>query len=97
MLLQIFTKPLGDRPTIFIEIIERRGCLKESKPAGGEGNAAAATEAAGKEEGEGQHKVAADGQQEEQYKDVVQVGAWLPVLSILDFCFCATGLALQYH
>jgi 4-hydroxyphenylpyruvate dioxygenase len=24
-LLQIFTKPLGDRPTIFLEIIERHG------------------------------------------------------------------------
>lgn len=29
ILLQIFTKPLGDRPTIFIEIIERIGCLSE--------------------------------------------------------------------
>lgn len=29
ILLQIFTKPLGDRPTIFIEIIERVGCMKE--------------------------------------------------------------------
>ncbi|KAM7251995.1 hypothetical protein ACFE04_023878 [Oxalis oulophora] len=26
-LLQIFTKPLGDRPTIFIEIIQRIGCV----------------------------------------------------------------------
>jgi len=26
VLLQIFTKPLGDRPTIFIEIIQRVGC-----------------------------------------------------------------------
>ena len=26
ILLQIFTKPLGDRPTIFIEIIQRIGC-----------------------------------------------------------------------
>ncbi|KAK3183380.1 hypothetical protein Dsin_030666 [Dipteronia sinensis] len=26
-LLQIFTKPLGDRPTIFIEIIQRVGCM----------------------------------------------------------------------
>ncbi|KAB2020753.1 hypothetical protein ES319_D07G090400v1 [Gossypium barbadense] len=26
-LLQIFTKPVGDRPTIFIEIIQRIGCL----------------------------------------------------------------------
>lgn len=29
ILLQIFTKPLGDRPTIFIEIIERVGCMQE--------------------------------------------------------------------
>eukprot|EP00252_Welwitschia_mirabilis_P000880 TRINITY_DN1086_c0_g1_i1.p1 TRINITY_DN1086_c0_g1~~TRINITY_DN1086_c0_g1_i1.p1 ORF type:complete len:434 (+),score=30.41 TRINITY_DN1086_c0_g1_i1:57-1358(+) len=27
VLLQIFTKPLGDRPTIFIEIIQRIGCM----------------------------------------------------------------------
>ncbi|KAL9394736.1 hypothetical protein Peur_014021 [Populus x canadensis] len=26
-LLQIFTKPVGDRPTIFIEIIQRVGCM----------------------------------------------------------------------
>ncbi|KAJ7965052.1 4-hydroxyphenylpyruvate dioxygenase [Quillaja saponaria] len=31
-LLQIFTKPVGDRPTIFIEIIQRVGCmLKDDK------------------------------------------------------------------
>lgn len=29
ILLQIFTRPLGDRPTIFIEIIERVGCMIE--------------------------------------------------------------------
>ncbi|KAG2483092.1 hypothetical protein HYH03_018030 [Edaphochlamys debaryana] len=29
VLLQIFTKPLGDRPTIFIEIIQRVGCMRE--------------------------------------------------------------------
>jgi len=29
-LLQIFTKPLGDRPTVFIEIIQRIGCLEKS-------------------------------------------------------------------
>lgn len=28
ILLQIFTKPLGDRPTIFIEIIQRLGCVE---------------------------------------------------------------------
>ncbi|KAK1435106.1 hypothetical protein QVD17_00866 [Tagetes erecta] len=27
VLLQVFTKPLGDRPTIFIEIIQRIGCV----------------------------------------------------------------------
>ncbi len=26
LLLQIFTKPVGDRPTIFFEIIQRMGC-----------------------------------------------------------------------
>ncbi|XP_009118533.2 4-hydroxyphenylpyruvate dioxygenase [Brassica rapa] len=30
-LLQIFTKPLGDRPTIFIEIIQRVGCMKKDE------------------------------------------------------------------
>lgn len=28
VLLQIFTKPVGDRPTIFIEIIQRVGCME---------------------------------------------------------------------
>lgn len=28
VLLQIFTKPLGDRPTVFIEIIQRLGCAE---------------------------------------------------------------------
>eukprot|EP01024_Parvocaulis_polyphysoides_P018488 TRINITY_DN18195_c0_g2_i1.p2 TRINITY_DN18195_c0_g2~~TRINITY_DN18195_c0_g2_i1.p2 ORF type:complete len:123 (-),score=22.41 TRINITY_DN18195_c0_g2_i1:166-534(-) len=31
VLLQIFTQPLGDRPTIFIEIIQRVGCLKHDQ------------------------------------------------------------------
>mmetsp|Transcript_70239 Transcript_70239/g.222696 ORF Transcript_70239/g.222696 Transcript_70239/m.222696 type:complete len:445 (+) Transcript_70239:477-1811(+) len=31
VLLQIFTKPLGDRPTVFIEIIQRVGCLIKDK------------------------------------------------------------------
>ena len=35
VLVQIFTKPLGDRPTVFIEIIQRVGCMREKKPAGG--------------------------------------------------------------
>jgi len=29
VLLQVFTKPIGDRPTIFLEIIERVGCMKK--------------------------------------------------------------------
>lgn len=29
VLLQVFTKPLGDRPTVFIEIIQRIGCDKQ--------------------------------------------------------------------
>uniref|UniRef100_K3WDR9 4-hydroxyphenylpyruvate dioxygenase n=1 Tax=Globisporangium ultimum (strain ATCC 200006 / CBS 805.95 / DAOM BR144) TaxID=431595 RepID=K3WDR9_GLOUD len=29
VLLQIFTKPLGDRPTVFFEIIERVGCMAD--------------------------------------------------------------------
>eukprot|EP00249_Psilotum_nudum_P024632 c29244_g1_i1 orf=620-1957(+) len=31
MLLQIFTKPIGDRPTIFLEMIQRVGCMQESE------------------------------------------------------------------
>eukprot|EP00560_Eucampia_antarctica_P005702 CAMPEP_0197835260 /NCGR_PEP_ID=MMETSP1437-20131217/25248_1 /TAXON_ID=49252 ORGANISM="Eucampia antarctica, Strain CCMP1452" /NCGR_SAMPLE_ID=MMETSP1437 /ASSEMBLY_ACC=CAM_ASM_001096 /LENGTH=522 /DNA_ID=CAMNT_0043440555 /DNA_START=139 /DNA_END=1707 /DNA_ORIENTATION=+ len=31
VLLQVFTKPIGDRPTFFIEIIQRIGCQYESK------------------------------------------------------------------
>jgi len=31
VLLQIFTKPLGDRPTVFIEIIQRLGCMLPNK------------------------------------------------------------------
>ncbi|KAJ8459645.1 hypothetical protein OPV22_032571 [Ensete ventricosum] len=31
VLLQIFTKPVGDRPTIFIEIIQRIGCMMKDK------------------------------------------------------------------
>ncbi|KAL0545955.1 hypothetical protein IC582_015859 [Cucumis melo] len=30
-LLQIFTKPVGDRPTIFIEIIQRLGCMMKDE------------------------------------------------------------------
>ena len=35
VLLQIFTKPVGDRPTLFLEIIQRVGCT--SKASSGEG------------------------------------------------------------
>jgi len=35
VLLQIFTKPLGDRPTIFVEFIQRVGCM-ETDPETGE-------------------------------------------------------------
>ncbi|KAL9184755.1 hypothetical protein ACHAXT_012725 [Thalassiosira profunda] len=31
VLLQIFTKPLGDRPTLFLEIIQRIGCIIEEE------------------------------------------------------------------
>ncbi|KAL7485586.1 hypothetical protein ACHAW6_011175 [Cyclotella cf. meneghiniana] len=34
VLLQIFTKPLGDRPTLFIEIIQRIGCVLEEEVEG---------------------------------------------------------------
>ena len=29
VLLQIFTQPVSDRPTVFLEIIQRIGCMKE--------------------------------------------------------------------
>ena len=29
MLLQIFTKPIGDRSTLFLEIIQRIGCTRD--------------------------------------------------------------------
>jgi hypothetical protein len=29
VLLQVFTKPVGDRPTLFLEIIQRIGCLQD--------------------------------------------------------------------
>jgi 4-hydroxyphenylpyruvate dioxygenase len=34
LLLQIFTKPLGDRPTVFIEVIQRVGCRLDADVAG---------------------------------------------------------------
>jgi len=35
VLLQIFTRPLGDRPTFFIEIIQRIGCMEDGVQKGG--------------------------------------------------------------
>lgn len=35
MLLQIFSKPLSDRPTVFIEIIQRIGCQRTLPGAAG--------------------------------------------------------------
>ncbi|KXZ47898.1 hypothetical protein GPECTOR_32g511 [Gonium pectorale] len=60
VLLQIFTKPLGDRPTVFIEIIQRVGCEREVReervrqPAGGAMAEAAAGEEAQAGDGNGQ-------------------------------------------
>ena len=34
VLLQIFTKPVSDRPTFFIEIIQRIGCLEPDPETG---------------------------------------------------------------
>jgi 4-hydroxyphenylpyruvate dioxygenase len=34
VLLQIFTKPVGDRPTIFVEIIQRIGCMDKDESTG---------------------------------------------------------------
>lgn len=47
ILLQIFTKPLGDRPTVFVEIIERLGCIKEVQRNGAAAEEAAAAQPAG--------------------------------------------------
>ena len=35
VLLQVFTRPVGDRPTLFLEIIQRVGCLEEAPGGGG--------------------------------------------------------------
>ena len=43
MLLQIFTTPLSDRPTVFLEVIQRIGCMHE---ASAQTNGAAAAESA---------------------------------------------------
>jgi 4-hydroxyphenylpyruvate dioxygenase len=45
VLVQIFTKPLGDRPTVFIEVIQRIGCMREvRREAAAQGAAAAGEE-----------------------------------------------------
>lgn len=38
MLLQVFTKPVGDRPTLFFEIIQRIGCTFEASAEDHEGD-----------------------------------------------------------
>mmetsp|Transcript_17106 Transcript_17106/g.32475 ORF Transcript_17106/g.32475 Transcript_17106/m.32475 type:complete len:115 (-) Transcript_17106:144-488(-) len=34
VLVQIFTRPVGDRPTLFLEIIQRIGCVYEDESTG---------------------------------------------------------------
>lgn len=69
VLLQIFTKPLGDRPTVFVEIIQRVGCMREVELPGAASAAASALSAvvpaavdaavaAGASEGEAKAQVA---------------------------------------
>jgi hypothetical protein len=62
------------RPTIFIEIIERRGCLKETAPQAGSAAAEPTAADAGGRAAEAAEAVA------EKFKDVVQVrsgtGCW---------------------
>jgi 4-hydroxyphenylpyruvate dioxygenase len=36
ILLQVFTKPVGDRPTLFLEIIQRIGCMEKDPGTGRE-------------------------------------------------------------
>lgn len=38
VLLQVFTKPVGDRPTLFFEIIQRIGCAFEATDGDSEGD-----------------------------------------------------------
>ncbi|CAN0430558.1 unnamed protein product, partial [Ectocarpus sp. 13 AM-2016] len=38
VLLQVFTKPVGDRPTLFFEIIQRIGCAFEATDGDNEGD-----------------------------------------------------------
>ena len=70
VLLQIFTKPVGDRPTLFLEVIQRIGCMRPMAGAGAgaaeaegpaEPSAAAKGKAKGKWTGKGR---AAKGEEE---------------------------------
>jgi 4-hydroxyphenylpyruvate dioxygenase len=36
VLLQIFTKPVGDRQTLFLEMIQRIGCMEKDEESGRE-------------------------------------------------------------
>lgn len=47
VLLQIFTKPISDRPTLFFEIIQRVGCEVKSTAPGPEGKEIETTVQAG--------------------------------------------------
>eukprot|EP00892_Ulva_mutabilis_P002238 jgi/Ulvmu1/12014/UM083_0027.1 len=47
VLLQIFTKPIGDRPTLFFEIIQRVGCEKKEQVETSDGNVKEVTTQAG--------------------------------------------------
>lgn len=38
VILQVFTKPVGDRPTVFFEIIQRIGCAFEATDGDDEGD-----------------------------------------------------------
>lgn len=38
VILQVFTKPVGDRPTLFFEIIQRIGCAFEPRDGDDEGD-----------------------------------------------------------
>jgi 4-hydroxyphenylpyruvate dioxygenase len=63
VLLQIFTKPLGDRPTVFVEIIQRVGCMRavgeDGEPLPAQAGEAAAAEAAAAKEAAAKEAAAA--------------------------------------
>ena len=46
MLLQIFTTPLSDRPTVFLEVIQRIGCMHEASATNGAAAESAASNGA---------------------------------------------------